>query len=246
MSTTEQSEKVIYSANGRYIRLDKSLVDKYSELVCPVTDELIGHYINIFAKNGCNDDVLSYNISLDMAMELQGYESFVEKAKRPGSIWANSEGYEIFKDLDQGIRDFIEGRVTPQDESMKVIEKRYHEFNDGHDGCNLSEGLIEQGREQGRLWATEYFIRCLLDEGKTPDEIQDWLDVSLETIQEVQATTAVHELAKTAKREIRSAGFTEVICPKCGSHPRITETLRGEITIVTCHCGYVHDIDMDF
>ena len=53
-------------------------------------------------------------------------------------------------------------------------------------------------------------------------------------------------LAKQAKREIRELGHTNIRCPKCGGAPEITMTPRGERTIVSCYCGYVHDVDINF
>lgn len=52
-------------------------------------------------------------------------------------------------------------------------------------------------------------------------------------------------LAKIAKKEIRTAGFTNIRCPKCGEMPEITMTSRGERTIVSCDCGYVHDVEIN-
>ena len=53
-------------------------------------------------------------------------------------------------------------------------------------------------------------------------------------------------LAKRAKKEIRQAGFTNIKCPKCGGSPEIMTTSRGERTIVSCDCGYVHDVEINF
>ncbi len=53
-------------------------------------------------------------------------------------------------------------------------------------------------------------------------------------------------LAKKAKRELRKVGVTSVKCPKCNGSPEITMTSRGERTIVSCLCGYVHDIEINF
>ncbi len=53
-------------------------------------------------------------------------------------------------------------------------------------------------------------------------------------------------LAKKAKKEIRQMGFTNIRCPKCGGSPEITMTSRGERTIVSCNCGYVHDVEINF
>ncbi len=53
-------------------------------------------------------------------------------------------------------------------------------------------------------------------------------------------------LAKQAKKEIRQMGHTNIRCPKCNGTPEITMTSRGERTIVSCDCGYVHDVEINF
>lgn len=53
-------------------------------------------------------------------------------------------------------------------------------------------------------------------------------------------------LAKEAKREIRRMGFTNIKCPKCGGSPEILMTSRGERTIVSCSCGFIHDVEINF
>ena len=53
-------------------------------------------------------------------------------------------------------------------------------------------------------------------------------------------------LAKIAKKELRETGITDIICPKCGESPEITMTERGERTIVSYPCGYVHDVEINF
>lgn len=53
-------------------------------------------------------------------------------------------------------------------------------------------------------------------------------------------------LAKRARKEIRQMGFTNIRCPKCGKAPEITMTSRGERTIVSCDCRYVHDVEINF
>lgn len=50
-----------------------------------------------------------------------------------------------------------------------------------------------------------------------------------------------HALARKAKRELRLTGMTTVICPRCGTKPVVTETERGERTIVSCKCGWIFD-----
>lgn len=58
-----------------------------------------------------------------------------------------------------------------------------------------------------------------------------------------EALLSPNMLAKKAKSEIRDTGSTSVRCSKCGSAPEIIMTPRGERTIVTCSCGYIHDVD---
>jgi len=49
-------------------------------------------------------------------------------------------------------------------------------------------------------------------------------------------------LARIAKKELIQMNRTSVICPRCGESPTITKTANGERTIVSCECGYVHDV----
>lgn len=75
MTITEESvDKYVYEINGRTIPLDKDLVDRYSDVVCPVNKEYILYLIKVFGKEKCSDRVLSYKIAVDMAEELSGYE----------------------------------------------------------------------------------------------------------------------------------------------------------------------------
>ena len=53
-------------------------------------------------------------------------------------------------------------------------------------------------------------------------------------------------LAKKAKSELRRNGKTAILCPRCNTVPTITMTPKGERTIVSCECGYVHDVDINF
>lgn len=52
-------------------------------------------------------------------------------------------------------------------------------------------------------------------------------------------------LAKQARMEMMENGYIKTTCPKCQEHPRITTTLRGERTIVTCSCGYIINVDIN-
>lgn len=55
-----------------------------------------------------------------------------------------------------------------------------------------------------------------------------------------------HMLAIRAKKDIYMTGTTEVRCPKCHTAPIVEWTPRGERTIVSCKCGYVHDVEINF
>lgn len=52
-------------------------------------------------------------------------------------------------------------------------------------------------------------------------------------------------LAKRARIEIIQTGHTNIRCPKCDTPPEITMTPRGERTIVSCDCGYVHNVEIN-
>lgn len=53
-------------------------------------------------------------------------------------------------------------------------------------------------------------------------------------------------LTKQARLEQQKSGHVTVICPKCKRHPEITMTSRGERTIISCPCGYVKNIEINF
>ncbi|MBO5550762.1 MAG: hypothetical protein J5966_02285 [Lachnospiraceae bacterium] len=67
----------VYHVCGHDLELDKKMVDRYSELVCPVDEEYLTIMIDTFTKDGCKDGVLSCKIALDMSLELSGYERSV-------------------------------------------------------------------------------------------------------------------------------------------------------------------------
>lgn len=73
MITTESKDNYIYSVNGRRISLDKEMVDKYSEIVCPVDEDYVVYLIQVFGQDNCEDNVLSFRLALDMSRELSGY-----------------------------------------------------------------------------------------------------------------------------------------------------------------------------
>ena len=75
MTITEKvTDKYIYGIKGGTLCLEKGLVDRYSGIICPVDEEYLLYLIEVFGKEGCNDNVLSYEIECDMARELSGYE----------------------------------------------------------------------------------------------------------------------------------------------------------------------------
>lgn len=53
-------------------------------------------------------------------------------------------------------------------------------------------------------------------------------------------------LANQARIEQQENGYVKVICPKCQEHPKITMTSKGERTIISCPCGYVKNIEINF
>ena len=65
-------EKIVFDINGRVVSLAKPIVDKYSDIVCPVTEHILSTLIMVFGKN-CNDTVLSAKIESDMEQELKEY-----------------------------------------------------------------------------------------------------------------------------------------------------------------------------
>ena len=58
--------------NGKTIKLEKEIVDRYSGLICPVDEEFILYMIRTCGKNSRDEDVLSYRIALSMVEELSG------------------------------------------------------------------------------------------------------------------------------------------------------------------------------
>ncbi len=80
-------------------------------------------------------------------------------------------------------------RDMSPEERIKLLESKYNlKVRDLERSfetmCNLSLGLIEKGREQGR----DELIVDMLRREKTPKEISDFCGVPVEHIEEVQAT----------------------------------------------------------
>ncbi len=63
---------IVFSVDGREVTLSKDLVERYSEVVCPVVEIFLQSMIHVFGKN-CNDELMSAKISLDMEKELDEY-----------------------------------------------------------------------------------------------------------------------------------------------------------------------------
>ena len=75
MNITEgKIDYYVYHINGKVLRLDKDLVDRYSRFICPVDEECIDYMLHILSHKNDNDDILSYRIALGMAIELRGFE----------------------------------------------------------------------------------------------------------------------------------------------------------------------------
>lgn len=48
--------------------------------------------------------------------------------------------------------------------------------------CNLGEGILERGIEQGRQSATTEFVTNMFKDNRTADEIADILKLSLDSV----------------------------------------------------------------
>ena len=72
------------------------------------------------------------------------------------------------------------------------------------------------------------------------------MDTKMMNEKSQEISNSPNMLARLAKREIRQMGYTNVRCPKCGTAPKVKMTSRGERTIVTCECRYVHDVEINF
>lgn len=63
----------VFEIDDRRIVIDSALADKFSDVVCPITEKFLRFQIKVFGKNN-SDDILSRKIGLSMADELRGYE----------------------------------------------------------------------------------------------------------------------------------------------------------------------------
>lgn len=64
----------VFCIDGHSLLLNKDMVDKYSNIVCPVDERYLKSMVDIFSKNNRKDNVLSSAIEFDMTRELSGYE----------------------------------------------------------------------------------------------------------------------------------------------------------------------------
>lgn len=75
MNIYEQSvTNKIFEVDGHSISLDALLVNRFSDIVCPITESFLRFQIKVFGNGDVNDDIISRKISLDMAEELHGYQ----------------------------------------------------------------------------------------------------------------------------------------------------------------------------
>ena len=76
----EPSSLYVYELDSRKITLQKDLVDKYSKIVCPVTEKYLSGAIRLYGKDKKgrlrSDEVLSSIIATDMVKELDEYGAF--------------------------------------------------------------------------------------------------------------------------------------------------------------------------
>ncbi len=81
MMTCKEMETSVYQydVDNRKITLSKDIVDRYSDIVCPVTENLLSGLILIFGKDVDGkinpDDVLSCLIATDMVKDINDYTS---------------------------------------------------------------------------------------------------------------------------------------------------------------------------
>ncbi len=66
-------DEYVFQINGRILRLDKEMVDRYSRFICPVDEKYVDYLIRVFGRDGSGDNILSCRIALSMTDELLGY-----------------------------------------------------------------------------------------------------------------------------------------------------------------------------
>ena len=86
------------------------------------------------------------------------------------------------------------------------------------------------------------------EDGECPLSKKDLGELVDKAIQHYEFIIHVEEndLATQAIKELRLVGHTNVVCPKCKTTPKITTTLGGERTTISCHCGYIIDVEINF
>lgn len=53
-------------------------------------------------------------------------------------------------------------------------------------------------------------------------------------------------LMQEARTQLYTTGKTDVMCPKCRTHPKTWESQNGERTFISCECGYVRGCEINF
>lgn len=81
MMTCEEkpTSNYVYNIDGHVIVLNKDVVDRFSNIVCPVNEQYLSGGIMLFGKdcngNAWSDEVLSYMIMTDMVRDLDDYKA---------------------------------------------------------------------------------------------------------------------------------------------------------------------------
>ncbi len=81
MMTCEEkpTSNYIYNIDGRVIILNKDIVERFSNNVCPVDEQYLIGGIELFGKdaggNKRSDEVLSSMITTDMVLDLHDYKA---------------------------------------------------------------------------------------------------------------------------------------------------------------------------
>lgn len=72
-NSTLAVDKIVYLVEDRNIAISKDVVERYSNIVCPVSEKLLSSLVKVLGHN-CNDTILSTKIESDMEKEIQEYE----------------------------------------------------------------------------------------------------------------------------------------------------------------------------
>ncbi len=65
-----------------------------------------------------------------------------------------------------------------------------------------------------------------------------------ETLQD--ESQELHILRKKAMQELREKDKTSVICPRCGTSPKVLFGSWDSRIMIGCECGYVKDMEIYF